>query len=154
MGELLTGSEKTWLGQQILEKRATAKFLSSMYNIPTSTLYSYVKRIKNGNTHRQNHGGPPLLDEQAISELRDELIASQQTLNCRRKGELSALVLQKAKDSGIRSGGNGLLREASASTLYRLRKRANIDFRKVECNDGYQKILRRGTHRVCLHERM
>ena len=127
-GELLTGSEKTWLGQQIIEKRATAKFLSEMFSLPTTALYSYVKRIKNGNLLRQNHGAPPILDDQSIAELRDELITSQRAMNCRKRANLSALVLEKAKESSLRSGGNGLVRKVSSSTLYHLRKKANVSF--------------------------
>ena len=56
--ELLPGDEIAWLAQQIIEKRTSANFLSEseVYNLPTTMLYSYVKRIKNGQILRQDHG--------------------------------------------------------------------------------------------------
>ena len=126
MGELLTGSEKTWLARQIIEKRATAQFLSKMYNLPTTTLYSYVHKVKQGKILRKDHGKPPLVDEIGVVEIQNELRKLQHEKNCLKRGEFASLVCSTAKASSLRAGGNGLVRDASASTLHRLRKKANL----------------------------
>lgn len=125
-GELLTGNEKSWLGQQILEKRATAKFLSKMYNLPTTTLYSYVHKVKHGKILRKDHGKPPLVDDIGVTEIQGELRKLQQERNCLNRREFTSLVCSTAKASSLRAGGNGLVPDVSASTLYRMRKKANL----------------------------
>ena len=60
--ELLTGTEETWLVGQQTDSRI-AEFLAKMYNLPATTLDSYVHKVMRGKIHRRDHGKPPLVDE-------------------------------------------------------------------------------------------
>ncbi len=68
----LTGKVKEWIGAQLYYQKITAVELGRIYNIPTTTLSTYKKKVMNWKNIRDNGGRPPLLDDLGVTELHQE----------------------------------------------------------------------------------
>ena len=67
-----------------------------------------------------------MISELLRFKVQGELRKLQQERNCLNRREFTSLVSSTAKASSLRAGGNGLVPDVSASTLYRMRKKANL----------------------------
>ena len=68
-GEPLTGSAKTWLGDQIIEKRTTADSLSRVNCLSTTALNGSLHQVKLPPRARKDRKKPPLVDEIWVAEM-------------------------------------------------------------------------------------
>ena len=82
-GESLFGSEMEWAGKFILNKQIEersagrdygAQTFASRYNLKSSTVQSWVQKVKCGSTFYDSRGKTPCIDETGMSVIRNTII--------------------------------------------------------------------------------
>lgn len=101
--------------EEIKNNNVSQNKVSKYLKISRKKIYRILSKFKEGKFLNENKGRPPIIDNEHQIQIKNEIIQSKLNKNCLNEGELKNLLYEKAKDTLVKKGENGILKQMELS---------------------------------------
>ena len=137
---LFNVDELSTMSRLLLDGQITPLQLEEELGIPGRTARYWRLIAENGGTPRSRSGRPQRIDDLGAAELQRLLKRARKDNEAKSEAEFEALELIIAMDTATRTGGTGMVRAPSISTMRATKKRLGLSQRKTQRQTRVRKL--------------